>query len=313
MSTEKTQLVNELHQSARKNFPRRRVIIRGYDDLWQADLVDMRAYSHINSGYQYILTVIDTFSKYVWAEPLKSKSGKDVVNAFHKITSSGIGKMQYRKPRNLQTDDGKEFYNKDFQTFTNKNEINHYSTYSVMKASIVERLNRTLKNNMWKRFTLNGNYKWIKILPQLIDNYNRRLHRTIGMRPIDVTPKHTKKLLSTVYSNIKIAAPAKYKINDYVRISKYKNLFAKGYTPNWTTEIFQIARIQRTNPVTYLLRDINGEDIKGGFYEHELLLTKQHNVYLVEKVLRKKGAKVYVKWLGMDKSHNSWIDKKNIL
>lgn len=98
-----------------------------------------------------------------------------------------------------------------------------------------------------------------------------------------------------------------------MRISKYKNLFSKGYTPNWTTEIFQIERIKKTNPVTYLLRDENGHNIKGGFYEQELQPTKQSNVYLIEQILRKKGNKIYVKWLGLDSSHNSWIEKTDIL
>lgn len=167
IDNERRQLVEELHSPARKNFHRRRVITRGYDDLWQADLVDMRAYSRINSGNQYILTVIDTFSKFAWARPLKTKSSQNVVEAFNNILSTSK-----RCPKNIQTDDGKEFFYKDFKKFTEANNINHYSTYSVMKASIVERWNRTLKNNMWKEFTFNGNYEWINILPKLVNDYN---------------------------------------------------------------------------------------------------------------------------------------------
>ena len=133
------------------------------------------------------------------------------------------------------------------------------------------------------------------------------------MRPVDVTPAVAKKLLSRVYSHIKIAAPAKFRMNDPVRVSKFKTIFEKGYTPNWTTEIFRIAKVQRTNPVTYLLKDYRGEIVAGGFYEHELLRVSNPEVYLVEKVLRKQGNKAYVKWLGMDNSHNSWINKTAIL
>ncbi|XP_066601741.1 uncharacterized protein [Prorops nasuta] len=297
----KKQLVEELHVPARRNFLRRRVIIRGFDDLWQADLVDMRNYA--DAGYHYILTVIDALSKYGWAIALKTKSGKEVTAALLKILKSG------RCPKNLQTDDGKEFYNSDFQSLMKKHGINHYSTYSVLKATIVERWNRTLKTEMWKGFTLNGNYKWRAMLQQLVDKYNSRKHRTIGMRPADVKPEHANKLLATVFSNIKIVGRAKFKVGDFVRISKYKNVFAKGYTPNWTTEIFEIIKVQKTNPVTYLLRDSSGTDIYGGFYEHELLKTANPNVYLVEKVLRKKGDKVFVKWLGFNNTHNSWINK----
>ncbi|XP_020297547.1 uncharacterized protein LOC109862061 [Pseudomyrmex gracilis] len=272
VTIKKQHLVEELHAPARRNFPRRRVIVREYDDLWQADVVEMRPYSRFNKGYHYILTVIDVLSKYAWAIPLKN-----------------------------------------VQALIKKHSINHYSTYSVMKASIVERFNRTLKNDMWKQFTLNGTYKWIDILPRLLVEYNARKHRTIDMRPIDVTPAIADKLLTTVYSNVKIAGPARFKVGDPVRISKFKTLFDKGYTPNWTTEVFKIGKIQTTYSVTYLLEDSRGQSVAGGFYKHELHRVANPDVYLVEKVLRKKDDKVYVKWLGLDKSYNSWIDKTNVL
>ena len=226
-------LVNELHAPARRNFKRRPVVVKGYDDLWQADIVEMRPYARFNTGYKYILTVIDVLSKHAWAIPLKTKGGIEAVAAFSKIFLD-----HKRIPKNLQTDRGKEFYNGDFQKLVKKHNINHYSTYSIMKASVVERFNRTLKNEMWKMFTLNGSYRWIDDLPRLVSDYNARTHRTIGMRPIDVTPAIAKKLLSTVYSRIKIAAPAKFKVGDPVRVSKFKTIFEKGYTPNWSTEIF---------------------------------------------------------------------------
>ena len=97
--------------------------------------------------------------------------------------------------------------------------------YSVMKASVVERFNRTLKNNMWKMFTLNSSYKWIDELPRLLSDYNHRKHRTIGMRPIDVTSVVAKRFLSMVYSHVKIAASTRFKIGDPVRISKFKTIF----------------------------------------------------------------------------------------
>ncbi|XP_011859096.1 PREDICTED: uncharacterized protein LOC105556609 [Vollenhovia emeryi] len=290
MSVEKRRLVEELHAPTRKNFPRRRVIVRGYDDLWQADVVEMRPYSRFNKSHNYILTVIDVLSKYAWALPLKSKGGKEVA-----ATLSKLFRESARCPKNLQTDKGKEFYNAD-----------------VQEASVVERFNRTLKN-MWKMFTLNGSYVWINELSNLLSRYNRRIHRTIRMRPVDVTPEAAERLLSTVYSRTKIAAPGRFKIDDAVRVSKVKTIFEKEYTPNWTTEIFRIAKVQQTNPVTCLLKDYRGQPIAGGFYEHELSRVANPDVYLLEKVLRRKGNEVYVKWLGMDNSHNSWIHKTDVL
>lgn len=307
-SLEKIKLVEELHAPARRNFSRRRVIVRGYDDLWQADLVDIRTHKRVNQGYQYILTIIDVFSKYAWALPLKSKGGVDVSKTF-----STVLRNDGRHPKNLQTDMGKEFYNADFRKLMEKYGINHYSTYSVMKASVVERFNRTLKNVMWKKFTLNGSYRWIDILSQLVEEYNHRRHRTIGMRPIDVTPKNSRQLLDTVYAHLKIAAPARYHVGDKVRVSKYKTIFAKGYTPNWSYEIFEIEKVRQTNPATYHLKDSLGNAVLGGFYEHELQLAGNSDVYLVEKVLRRKGKMAYVKWMGLDSQHNSWIKNNSLI
>jgi len=306
VSAEKRRLVEELHAPARKNFSRRRVIVRGYDDLWQADIVEMHPYSRFNKVYHYILTVIDVLSKY--ALPFKSKSGSETANAITEII-----RKSGRQSKNLQTDMGKEFYNADVQQFVNKHGINYYSTYSVIKASVVERFNCTLKNDMWKMFTLNGNYKWIDLLPRLVSNYNARKHRTIGMRPVDVSPAVAERLLAMVYSAIKIAGPAKFKVGDLVRVSKYKTVFEKSYTPNWTTEVFKFVKVQRTNPVTYLLEDYRGKSIAGAFYEYELHRATHPDVYLVEKVLHRRGNEVYVKWLGFDGSHNSWIYKDNVL
>ncbi|XP_077256709.1 uncharacterized protein LOC143894394 [Temnothorax americanus] len=162
-------------------------------------------------------------------------------------------------------------------------------------------------------FTLNGNYKWVDALPRLVSDYNARKHRTIGMRLVDVTPAKAERLLAIVYSAIKIAGPAKFKVGDSVRVSKYKTIFEKGYTPNWTTEVFKIVKVQRTNPVTYLLEDYRGKSVVGAFYEHELHHAIYPDVYLVEKVPRKRGDEVYVKWLGFDGSHNSWIHKDNVI
>ncbi|RLU18820.1 hypothetical protein DMN91_009177 [Ooceraea biroi] len=133
------------------------------------------------------------------------------------------------------------------------------------------------------------------------------------MRPVDVTPVKAAQLLSTVYKRVKIPAPAKLHAGDEVRVSKYKTVFAKGYTPNWSTEVFTVAKVQRTNRVTYLLQDYSGKSISGGFYEHELLRARYPDVYLMEKVLRRRGNKEYVKWLGMDASHNSWISWDDVL
>ena len=173
-------VVEELHRPARRNYQRRKFEMRGIDDTWQADLVDMQLYSRENKGFRYLLTVIDVFSKFAWGIPVKSKSGADITAAMMSILTQG------RVPKNLQVDQGSEFYNSNFKPLMRKNKINLYSSYSNLKASIIERFNRTLKNWMWKKFSLRGNYKWLDILPDLMKKYNGRIHRSIGMRPQDV-------------------------------------------------------------------------------------------------------------------------------
>lgn len=304
----KRQLVEELHTPARKKFKRRKVIIKGIDDLFQADLVDMSAYARQNRGFHFLLTVIDCFSKYAWVVPLKNKSGEAVMKAMKWIFEQG------RKPKNLQTDDGTDFFNKDMKSLLKRHNINHYSVYSHLKASIIERWNRTLKNAMWKEFSMNGTYRWFDIVQTLCNEYNNSFHRTIKMKPVEVNKLNEQKLLHDVY---KIDEPLlvnlKFHVGQHVRISKYKHIFEKGYTPNWTTEIFKISQVKYTNPETYILVDSLDNPIKGGFYKYELLSVKDPKLCLVEKILRRQGHKVFVKWLGFSAEHNSWIDKNEIL
>lgn len=304
----KQQVVNEIHKSVRKNFVRRRFIQKGYNDTWQIDLVEMIPFSKLNNGYKYLLTGIDTFSKYAFAYPVKSKKSIDIVCAMKKM-------FDHFKtyPKNIQSDQGKEFFNKDFKSLMGKHNINHYHTYTHLKASICERFNRTLKTLMWKMFSMNGNYKWIDKINNLVSKYNSTYHRTIKMKPFEVNKSTEKYLLQTVYNFPKTFPISKFKKGNHVRISRYKGIFFKGYEPNWTTEIFVIDKVNITNPVTYLLKDYKKKKIEGCFYEYELQLVKSKSSFLVEKVLRTRGNKLYVKWLGFDESHNTWINKNQIL
>lgn len=304
----KREVVKELHKPARVKFKRRHTIVKGLNDLFQADLVEMIPYASVNKGFRYILMVIDVFSKKLWARPIKRKTAEDVTKAMDEILSESV-------PNNLQTDQGKEFFNKSFKDLMDKHGINHYSTYSSMKASIVERCNRTIKNWMWENFSWQGNRKWLNDLQGYVSRYNNRKHSTTGFKPSKVTKWHEKRILKHAFSHLKTIDPRKVKfaVGDSVRISKHRELFKKGYTANWSNEIFKIRKVQFTNPRTYLLGDAQNNDILGGFYEEELQKVKHPDVYLVEKVLRRRGNKVFVKWLGLDKTHNSWIMKNAIV
>lgn len=307
----KQEVVEEIHKAARRNFIRRPVTLKGINDLWQADLIDIQSVAKVNKGYKYILVIIDCFSKFVWTAPVKTKTKSEITNAFQQLLNkSGLS------PTNLQTDLGKEFYNNEFSKLMTLYKINHYSSYSTKKASIVERVIKTLKGKLYKYFSLAGNYKWVgNPLNSIVDSYNDTVHRVIKCKPKDVNAKNESAVLINIQRSWKVTAKGKYKFKpgDYVRISKYKGCFQKGYTPNWSTEIFLVTTVNRTNPVTYHIKDLHNQLILGSFYEQELQKTNHPDIYLVEKVLKRKGNKLFVKWLGLSENENSWIDKKAIV
>lgn len=307
----KSQIVNELHKPARRNFPRRNTVIKGLKDLYfQADLVEMIPFSRINKGNKYILFVINCFTKFAYGVPLKDKSAKSVTKAMENL-------LNYTKIKHLQTDDGTEYFNKLFKALMKKHNINHYSTNSEKKATIIERFNRTIKGMMYKKFSQRGSYIWYDILENLVQDYNNKYHRTIGMKPIQVNKKNEKLVMNRIKNNTlpkqEKVPPMKFKQGDKVRISKNKRVFTKGYLPNWTNEIFSVHRVQPTTPETYLLKDHKGELLSGGFYGHEMSKSSIGDVYLVEKILKRKGDKVLVRWIGYDKTEDSWIPKKDLI
>ena len=144
-------------------------------------------------------------------------------------------------------------------------------------------------------------------LADIVDEYNNTKHRTIKMKSIDLKDNAYIDFGKKVNDN-----DPNFNVGDHVRISKYKNIFAKGYTPNWSEEIFVIKKIKNTVPWTYIINDFNGEEIIGTFYENELQKTNEEE-FRIEKVIKKKGDKLYVKWKGYDSSFNSWNDKKDLV
>ena len=154
----------------------------------------------------------------------------------------------------------------------------------------------------------------VSILSSLVEDYNDRKHRTIGMKPADVNKKNEVEVLKKFSHQCKIKKrkKQKFQVGDKVRVSKAKHIFEKGYTPNWSLEIFTVDRVGKTDPVMYYLKDYQDQPIAGGFYEQEIQKAKYPDVYLVEKVLKKRGNQMFVKWLGFDNSHNSWTNKKNL-
>jgi transposase InsO family protein len=301
-----------LHKPIVRKFSRRDTIVAAPLQQFQADLLDVQSHHKLNKGYKYILTVIDVFSKHAWAIPLKNKTGVEVSQALDRIFSE-------EKPSSLQTDKGKEFLNIHVAEVLAKNKIKHFTTQNAStKASIVERFNRTLRNSLHRRFTVLGEERFVDILPDVLEAYNNRFHTSLGTTPSKVEDEDRERLWYRLYDPLKAfeSPPPKLKKGDWVRITKTRTAFQRGYTPNWSVEVFRVSSILPTTPVTYTIQDWGGENILGSFYEQELQKIKEPQEFKVEKVLRKKtegGIRmVLVKWLGYPDKFNQWIPEDEI-
>ena len=228
--------------------------------------------------------------------------GASIVNAFQKIL-----KESDRKPNKIWVDKGSKFYNSYFKKWLNDNDIEMYSIHNEGKSVVVERFIGTLKTKICKYMTSGSKNVYIDKLDDILGKYNNTYHRTIKIKPVNVKDNTYNDFNKEVNDK-----DPKFKVSDHVRISKYKNIFAKGYTPNWSEEVVVINRVKNTVPWIFIINDLNGEEIIGTFYEKELQKTNQKE-FRIEKVIKRKGDKLYVKWKGYNNSFNSWIDKKDLV
>ena len=182
-----------------------------------------------------------------------------------------------------------------------------YSTYNEGKSVIAERFIRTLKNKLYEHIKAVSKNVYYDVLDDIVGKYKNTWHSTIKMKPKDVKDDNF-----TEYIEESNEKDPKFKVGDCVRISKHKNVFAKGYVPNWSEEVFIVDRVKNTVPWTYEINDLNGENIIGSFSEKELQQTDQKE-FRIEKVIKKKGDKLYVKWKVYDDSFNSWTDEKDLI
>ena len=300
-----------LHKPRRRRFPTLPVVVHGMDDQWVADLVEMQPLKKWNRGMRYLLTVVDVLSKYAWVEPLKAKTGVAVAAAFERILKRARG----RQPVRLQTDAGKEFYNRTFQALMTRRKIHHFSTYGDTKSSVVERFNRTLKERMYRYFTARNTYRYVDALPALVQGYNVTKHRSIGMAPRDVTWSNQRQVWQRLYGKrLARRVRPKWKAGDRVRLQKQHRPFEKGYLPGWTEEVFLIDRAVPGPVATYKIKEWDGTPVKGTFYEQDVqkVDVPDDALFRVEKVLQRRRQEVKVRWKGWPKKYDSWIPKGSL-
>lgn len=270
---------NDLHSQYRrivkKKFPRRRVMARFPFEIFMADLIEYPNDRFVNNGYKFILILIDCFTKMVYAAPMKKKNKEWTADAFESIF-----KHFDQFPTNLVTDGGKEFFNSSVQKVFHNYGINHYraSTKTKFKASVAERVIGTLKRKLEKYFVKNETRKWTDILDKFVLNYNKTPHRSIGMAPLDVTNDNREQVYKQLYPDKNISVVCKYKVGDKVRKLRAKKDFEKGYTPNWSEKIYQIADSRQSHGVCYYkIGELDGKILNESYYYYELNLVAKHD------------------------------------
>jgi len=256
------------HKNVRHTYSRRKVNVHTSNYLWQVDLIILNKYAKVNKNFNYLLTVIDTFSKKAYVEPIKRKTGGDVTIAFSTI----IRKADTR-PKYLACDMGKEFFNKTFEGFLKENDIKMFSVHSVKKACVVERFNQTLMQRMQKYFDFSKSHKYIDVLQDIVTSYNNSKHRTIGMSPnsvdkyneMDVWLKTNKDLYSKKWTR-----PKSITEGSFVRLKIPKSTFEKAYSASYSSDIYRVGKVLDTKPTTFKLIDKDGDCMLGSFYKEEL-------------------------------------------
>ncbi len=305
------------------HFKTKQIVIGGLNQLHQADLIDLAKFKKNNENITFLLIVEDTFSKYIWVEPLLNKENKSILEAFRKIY-----KEDKDFPSVLTTDKGTEFTGKTVQKFFKDHDVNFYFSHGNTKAQFVERVIRTFKKKIFQLFSERNSFHYIDKLQALVENYNHTINRTTGTYPANVTSKNQNQVFLNLYGNIKeigkevLASKKQLKeklidVHDFVRIQINKGIFSKKYNDTFSSEIFQVQEIIKSNPLEFKLADLLGEEILGKFYSEELQkIDMKYEDFIVKNILKKwkKDGELFykVEWLNYGDKFNSTISSKSL-
>jgi hypothetical protein len=223
-------------------------------------------------------------------------------------------------PVKIYSDSGLEFQANRMKEYFEEKEIVKQVMYSPhIHAGVVERVNRTIKERLYRYFTQNKTLRWVDVIDKIVTNINNSVHRTIGMKPSSVNYGNARALWEKLYKGRELAETnkSKLKVGDIIRITKEKGKFAKGYYPNFTEELFKISKVNPTNPISYRIEDFEGNIIKGVFYKPELVKTLEQRTHKVAEIIKTRirgGVKEhFVRWIGYSKKFNSWIKDSDLV
>ena len=269
--------IDEIYSTPpRKHFPTNKIIYIYIDEIWSIDLADFSDYKTSNNkGYRYIFIIIDNFSKYLWAIPLKNKYSQTIINEFLNIITKSK-----RKPLKLESDRGAEFYNSIFQNFIKLKNIQHYSRYTDKGPSIAERVIRTIRNLLKKPVFLAGNADWISELSSVTKQYNNTIHPSIQMTPIQASKKVNEK---EVFSNLRddrVKRQPKYKLGQLVRTADIRKVFSKGDSTNYSYKFYTITEVIHDTIASYKI------DYLPERYNENLLLPTKLSLDENEKIMK---------------------------
>lgn len=303
------------HQKVVTKFRRRRVVAQAFE-INCVDLKDFTSLAEHNSNFKWLLFSIDVGSRFLYCQPMKTKSASDCADALDKIFKN-MKKDGRDLCRSLMADRGSEFSNKKVSSLLKKNNIHFFtSSDGRIKASIVERVIRTISSMIYKYFTLNNTLSYLPVLQKIVDTYNNTTHSAINMAPADVTHDNKHDLWLKQLLDEGPPRRPKFKVGQHVFITKDRRTFEKGYSSKLIMEIFKIKKVVLSNPVTYILEDLDENQIEGTFYAQEMKLTQLPETFEIETILKTRTKTVnkrkikehFVKWKYYPSSMNSWIE-----
>ena len=260
-----------------RNYPTNKIIYNHIDQIWSIDLADMVDYKISNNkGFRYNFIIVDNFSKYLWAIPLKNKYSQTITNEI----SNSLTKSK-RKPLKLESDRGTEFYNSIFQNFFKNKNIKHYSRFLDKGPSIAERVIRTIRNLLKKPVFEKGNADWLSELPSIIKQYNNTIHSSIKMTPIQASKKVNEKEVYSKLQHGRQKQTLKYKLGQLVRTADIKKVFSKGDSTSWSYKLYTITEVIHDIIPSYRI------DYLSERYNENLLLPTKLSLDENNKIMKK--------------------------